>query len=606
MTFDASRQADARIPVTVVELYLDTCAEAFGVAPCTASAAAGGECYNTYATCQDIPNFNNTSKTYRFYQPVSNWPRGQIGFPAINGKPRFTPCEIDPRGSLGKRGSVSITLKDFADDDLFVDPYAATRTYNPETQGTFFGKLKARSPYYKGRLMKVRQGYINTPFSFNDFEDRLYVIDSIKINQRAGTVTITGKDLLKLTDSTKATAPVASDGTLSVQLSKGQSNAVLQTGEGTDYDTDPYTGSAISGSILGYAMIGDELVSFTGISTDTMTGLTRGLQGTDAAIHEVGENVQFCLHFENKNVLDIINYLLKTGAGINESYIPYDAGLTTPTGTDDEWDIEHDSWLSGNDLTYTVIEPTGINKLLKQICEQNLIYMWFNEIDQEIKLRAIAPALKNETPPTLTDAANIVKDSVQVKDNEAGRISEVWVHYGIIDITDKLDKASNYRNHKIVIDTESEGVNAYAEKAIRVIYANWLSSSNAGLILTLAGRLLSRYSGTPQFVNFKIDSKDKNIWTGSGVNLDTLAFQGVDGANRIQSMQVLKAFDDHDKQLVDLTAESWNYELYRYAFIAANSMGDYTAESAANQAAYGFISQNDGLYTDGSNGHLIA
>jgi len=592
MTFEASRQADARIPVTVVDLYLDDCAEAFGVAPCTASAAAGGECYNTYPQCQDIPNFNNTSKTYRFYQPVSNWPKGQIGFPALKGKPRFTPCQIDPRGSLGKRGTVSVTLNDFADDDLFTDPYAATRTYNPETQGTFFGKLKARSPYYKGRLMKVRQGYINSPFSFNDFEDRLYVIDSIKINQRAGTVTITGKDLLKLTDSTKATAPVAGTGTLSAAMTAGQTTAVLQAGEGTDYDTDPYTGSAISGSILGYAMIGDELVSFTGISTDTITGLTRGLQGTTAETHDIDENVQLCLHLDNKNVLDIINYLLKTGAGINESYIPYDAGLTTPTGTDDEWDIEHDSWLSGNDLTYTVIEPTGI--------------MWFNEIDQEIKLRAIAPALKNETPPTLTDAANIVRDSVQVKDNEAGRISQVWVHYGIIDITDKLDKASNYRNHKIIIDTESEGANAHAEKAIRVIYANWLSSANAGLILTLAGRLLSRYSGTPQFVNFKIDSKDKNIWTGSGVNLDTLAFQDVDGSNRVQSMQILKAFDDHDKQIVDLTAESWDYDVYRYAFIAANSMGDYTAESEANQAAYGFISQNDGLYTDGSSAHLIA
>jgi len=85
MTFDTLRVADARIPVTVVELYLDDCAESFGVAPCTASAAAGGECYNTFSTCQDIANFNNVSKTYRFYQPVSNWPKGEIGYPAIKG-----------------------------------------------------------------------------------------------------------------------------------------------------------------------------------------------------------------------------------------------------------------------------------------------------------------------------------------------------------------------------------------------------------------------------------------------------------------------------------------------------------------------------------------
>ena len=71
-------------------------------------------------------------------------------------------------------------------------------------------------------------------------------------------------------------------------------------------------------------------------------------------------------------------------------------------------------------------------------------------------------------------------------------------------------------------------------------------------------------------------------------------------------MQVLKASEDHDKQIATLEAESWEFDVSRYGFIAPNTMGDYTAESAANQNDYGFISQNDGTYTNGDNAHLIA
>jgi len=113
MTYDTSRIADVRVPVTAVELYLDDCAESFGVSPCTASGAARSECYNTFDTCQDTANFNNTEKTYRFYQPVSKWQIGEIGFPCFEKTPTFTPCVIAPKGSFGKRGTVSIALSRF-------------------------------------------------------------------------------------------------------------------------------------------------------------------------------------------------------------------------------------------------------------------------------------------------------------------------------------------------------------------------------------------------------------------------------------------------------------------------------------------------------------
>jgi len=117
--------------------------------------------------------------------------------------------------------------------------------------------------------------------------------------------------------------------------------------------------------------------------------------------------------------------------------------------------------------------------------------MWFHDRDQEIKLRAIAPDLKNETPPMLSDDVNIIRNTIKSKDNTKGRISQIWVYYDIIDITESATKPENYKKLKITIDTASESADAYDEKAVTVIYADWLSSSIAGLIITLSGLLLS-------------------------------------------------------------------------------------------------------------------
>ena len=593
MTYDLSRKADARVPVTAVELYLDDCAEAFGASPCTASGNPGTECYNTFATCQDFANFNKSFKTYRFYEPVSNWPIGETGYPCLVRQPKFTPCQIDPKGSLGRRGAVSVTLHDFVDDDVETDPYVATRTYDPESQGTFFGKLKARTPYYKGRLMKVREGYINSTFSWGDFKDRLYVIESIDYDQK-GRVTIHGKDLLKLTESTKSVAPAVSTGTLSVAMSTSSTDITLQTGEGADYDS------------AGYVTIGDEVIQYTSNVSDVLSGLTRESNGSTLDEHDEDDSVQQCLSFSASNVIDIIHELLTDYAGIDETYLPYDAGLTVPTTVNDEWDDEKASWLSSNTLTHLITEPTGVDKLLQELCVQNLIYMWFDEVDQEVKLRAIAPELSNASPQTFTDDGHIIAGSIDVKDNVSKRISQIWVFYDQKSVTGKIDDPDNYKKIKVQVDTESEGVNAYDEKAIRIIYANWLDSSHTGLILTLAGRLIGRYAGVPKITNFKIDMKDADLWTGGIAYIDSIAFQGADGANQIKKIQVLKASTDHDKQEAKLQTESWDFEVKRYGYIAPNTVGDYTSESTANQNAYGFISQNDGLYTNGDAAHLIA
>ena len=48
--------------------------------------------------------------------------------------------------------------------DVDIDPYAADRA--APASGTFWGRFRARNPYYEGRPLRIRSGYITQPFTW--------------------------------------------------------------------------------------------------------------------------------------------------------------------------------------------------------------------------------------------------------------------------------------------------------------------------------------------------------------------------------------------------------------------------------------------------------
>ncbi len=113
-----------------------------------------------FISCQDQTNFSNTVKTYRFCSTSGGKvPVGLDAIPCLVGI-NITPAVIDAGKGLGLRASCEITLRDFPHSDIRIDPYVDGRTYIPINQGSFFGKFKARNPYYNGRVMRVYSGYL--------------------------------------------------------------------------------------------------------------------------------------------------------------------------------------------------------------------------------------------------------------------------------------------------------------------------------------------------------------------------------------------------------------------------------------------------------------
>lgn len=584
MTFATEKVRVGRQPLVVVELDLDYCGNTYGSAPCTAAVGVTGtqKCWNTRAPCQDPDNFNRGVRTYRFCSQRSNLPVGVSMFPAIVDEPNFSPTKITPGEGLGWRAEVSVTLQDFPHHDRGIDPYVTERNYDPETRGTFFGKLLARNPYYQGRIMRVKTGYITSPWSWDNFETRTYTIESISGPDSNGRVTIKGQDILKLADNERAQAP---------EPNTGKVLAAIDDVTGTLTLTPTGIGN-LEYAASGTYRTGNEIGTFTR-SGDTVTLTARGLYGTVADSHDAGDLFQECLVYSTVNVVNILYGLLTDYVGISASYIDF-AG---------EWTAEKNTYLSMHNFSNVISKPEGVKGLIEELCRDALIDMWWDEKQAKVRLKALAPPLANATVAELAEAYDLLPDSVQVKPLPEKRVSRVWVSWDRIDYTERADKAENYKQHLVnAAAVATEGEDQYDSKSVKIILSRWII--NEAQASTLAGRLVSRYRDTPKLVKFALDAKDSSVWTGDTKDINTRLIQDFDGANLPHRVQILQ---------VDEVAPGHRYEYEalslafsgRYGFIAPNGTGDYSIESETNRNRYAFICLNTGLFSNGDEGYKI-
>lgn len=182
------------------------------------------KCYNTRATCRDPNNFTNTS-TFTAYFSDTLIP-GESYIPCIEST-KLAPTVITPGQPFNKRANITIVFNDFPHHDRGVDPYVSDRTYTPENQGTYFGKLLARNPFYQGRALRLKTGYVADPFDTADLQTQNYIIEKITGPDKKGRVTVVAKDILKLADNERAQCPKASTASLASGITAGATTLTL-------------------------------------------------------------------------------------------------------------------------------------------------------------------------------------------------------------------------------------------------------------------------------------------------------------------------------------------------------------------------------------------
>jgi hypothetical protein len=582
MTFATLKDTLGREPITVVEMDLDFCNLTYGVSPCTAAVGVTGstKCYNTFQTCQDRDNYDLGTKTYRFATANANLPVGENLFACVTNV-SHVPTKIDVNG-LSVRATIKIEMMDFPHHDRGIDPYTDDRAFNPEEQGTFWGKFKARNPFVVDRTIRVKYGFID-PAGFDttystDFETREYVIEKIDGPDENGRVTITAKDILKLANNQKAKAPVQSLGVLSAGITAGATTIGLDTVSG--YPTGG-----------GLVRIGDELITYTGISSLNLTGCVRGTNNTTAVSHDADDGVQLCLQYTAEPVQSIIEDLLINFAAVSPSFVPIA-----------DWNAE--AFLDPYDFTTIITTPTGVQDLLQELTQQSNSNLWWDDRDQEIKLKAIRTPLPNEVTEVV-NMDNLIGKGVKVIERRDLRVSRVTIHYGVFDFTQDLTEFSNYRKHITDIDTDSESANEYGSIKEKEIFSRWIPSDS--IASDLSTRIINRLKNTPKEITFTVDAKDSGIKTGDPVYVVTRQIQdelGVD-KNTLYIVTEEKKLKEGSKSMYKATEFNTGITGGTVGLIGPNTLLDFTLESDANKATYAFISNNSGLMSDGSPGYRI-
>lgn len=580
-----------REPIQYVEIDVDYCSLTYGTAPCTAILGTTGakKCFNTFATCQDKTNFTRVTKTLKFINNRSNLPRDLIAYPVLkdNGISAFSStvniAGSNPRmAAFGRRATVTVALQDFVDDDVWFDKYQLQRIsgvaqhsgigYDPATVGTFFTRLKARWPYYAGRPLRVVDGYVDGGV-ITITKTRNFIITDMSGPDSGGGVTFEAKDVLALADDKKALAPKPSRGKLSANIT----NAVSQT-----FSVTP-TGIETEYPASGYGTVGAELVSFTRSgATITLTG--RGLEGTVAAAHNLGDTFQVALYIDNARVDDTIYDLLVNYAKVNPSFCPLVS----------KWEPEVTKWMNTVSLKTVITKPTGVAQLIGELSDLG-VSIWWDEVAQEIPLLATHPVQAELITP-ISDTNNI--KSISQEDSDEDRITQVHFYSKQSDPTKDYKDKNNYNVINVLIDTTSESVNAYNDTKVREVFCRWLNNGADSTIRSLSIRLLKRLNTPPVHYTITLDADMSTLSLTDVLELDSRIATDDTGLPVKKLIQILRKTEKKSGHEVEFETQAFFYD-GKYGNIMTNGSPVYNSATDTEKRVGAFFVGSSLVFSDG-------
>lgn len=574
-----------REPLQIVEIRQDLCALTYGVAPCQAALGVTGEakCYNTLRTCQDRANYDlRDPLILRFTKPQQTLPKWLNAIPSVQSV-STAPTELNigggsrDRGPLGNRAVAKVTFQDHAHSDNLVDPYLAERDFDPLARSTFWAKWRARNPFYQNRILVIYDGYLGQALA--EMSSRTYLIDRVEGPDSGGRVTITAKDVLKLADDDRAQAPALSPGELAADIDAAAASFDVVRAVAADY------------SESGTLRIGDEVMTYAGRSETggvvTFTGVLRGTDGTAAESHSAEDRVQLCLRTTDRPVWRVAHDLLTVYGRVPAAFVDLAA-----------WDAEGEVWLSQFNVTSLITEPTGVTELLSELTEQGLFYLWWDERATLIQMRAVKPEV--DAIPSITDRDNVVEGSLGLTEDPKQRVSQVWVFWGVRDPTADVDDEGNYQRIRIAGDLEAESEREYGEQRIRKVFARWITTE--AVAINLGVRLLGRYRDTPALLSFKLDAKDRGLWTGDSVQVTTRLRVDALGFELTEVWQVISAEETVPGETVAYKFQKGEFAEGRFWFWMAEDAPSFAEATEEQKRRGAWWAGEDGKLPDGSEG----
>jgi hypothetical protein len=597
-----SNDAVGREPIQIIELQQPTCSNTFGVSPCTAT---GTPCFNCIKTCKDTDNYDASNYIYWRFS-TADVRRPLETYEEVDGDVYTNPLPIvlaastnptklnlvgsaDGSNALGTRASLSVTFQDIPHDDQHADLYRDERSYDPYDRSTFWAKWLARNPYYINSVCRIYEGYRGE--TLDEMMVREYLVDTISNPSSTGAVSLTAKDPLRLTDSNRTSYPETTSMTLYTDITDTQTSGIQVSGTYADLTESMYSSS------IYHAKIGSEVLSYTGVTEVTedelytLTGVTRGLLGTDAADADADDSFQRVAAYEDVGLQDILVDLLfnENNAGIDSNYYNYDDWY-------EEISTHAAEYLS---MTGYITSSTSIQSIVAELCNQCAFSMWWDERESLIKMRFVRPP--SEEPIELNEDYHLLKDSVSIKDDHDQRVSRVAVSYNPFDVTD-LGSESDFANLYFKVNGDFESDSYYGEERESEILSRWISTQvQAARVST---NILNLFVKSPKVASFKLDAKNRDVWTGSIVEITHRSLVDEYGEPEPTRFFITSAQESIRNGTISYTAIEFNFT-GRFLYISSDDEVDYANYDDTSDFKGFWISGDDGLMSDGSEGYKI-
>lgn len=553
------------------------------------------KCFNTFATCSNKANFDKTTNTQTFVMNRSSLPGLLSAYPTLDSVSSFTSTVNlsggDARyGAFGRRGEVTVTLRDHVDTDSLFDKYYRGRKagtaqadavgYDPEDFGTYWTRRKSQWPYYSGKPLRIVDAYLENDVLVIQ-NTRHFVITEIKGPDDNGKVVIQGKDILSLADDKKALAPKPSRGKLAsaVTVGVGQTFTLEPAGIGAEYATS------------GYATIGSEVVGFIR-SVDTITLTERGVDRSIAATHAIGDSFQQALRLSDARIDDTIYDLLVNYAKIDPAFCPKVI----------KWEPEITRWMSSVLMNTVITKPTGVTQLVSELADLG-VSIWWDDVNQEVGLKATHPVEDSDTIFDASDDLNL--KAISQEDRNEDRITQVHFYTKQQDPTKDYKEKANYNQINVIVDTEAEGANAYNDTKIREVFCRWFNNGADAIVRVLALRLLKRFNKVPVHLNMTFDSVEGEALALTDViRLNSRVVTDDVGIPKEKLFQVFRKDTAGGGKDIKVSAQGFDYE-GRYGFFLATTGNNYNTATPTQKAKGAFFVGPTLKFADGTGPYLF-
>lgn len=501
MSYNDIKRSGTREECVIFEIDLDLNNQAFDT-----EFAADPNSYGTPKTTNDVRAYLEGSvRTYRYSQQrIVNLDC----FPCLTGT-TTNPPKANPGIDIGFRATASIQLDDFETSDAFElqPPYDDRRV-----TGSHFAKLFARN-FVKNRPARIRRGYlVDGIYVESNFQTEHYIVDEYQGPSLSGKVSFNLVDVLALTNGINAKAPETSNATLNAAIDNVATAITVNLESGlTAAEIEAKFGA---NGATGFAALGDEYVSYTVTSSTGVAPLTmdivRAQYGTIASEHSINATVQNCIAYQDTNIIDIIDDLIRNYTDIDETYIPSSDWLALKTGE-----------LSLYTLTNIIAKETEVKKMLNELIQIAGLTVYVDVVAREIVI--------NATPNF--DAPVIVFDSVEhlevgtldVKNDFNRLVTRQLVRWAPKDYS-KTEESNYTKNLRVAAILEELPDRLGTRNDGKEVVSRWLSNTpNANQIAAgIAQRNVARFSQVPTKVSFEVDSKyigtlenSLRMWVGS-------------------------------------------------------------------------------------------